>query len=189
MATFPLLRITSAICVICAVGACTQSTPSANTPAPDKSSITAAADIGANVSDDSAWQTNGGTACDKYITPDLVAEVLNMPTGKIEHTNPETCNVGAPDWHNPASIQITLGSHSNPGLFKATEQFRENLVPLPGVGDMATRSGNQSYVMVDALKGDHRSCYIRAVVSSVPLKSEQMAQKLGAICNKLFALP
>ena len=188
MDIFPLLRITSTICAICAVGACTQGAPSATAAASDKSSI-AAADIGTNVSDDSAWQTNGGTACDKYITPDLVAEVLNMPAGKIEHTNPETCKVGAPDWHNPASIQITLGSHSNPGLFKATEQLRENLVPLPGVGDMATRSGNRTYVLVDALKGDHRSCSITAMVSSAPLKSELMAQKLGAICNELFALP
>ncbi len=193
MNTISLLRSITVACALCTIAACSQGA-SAPTPAPadsDKSSNTAAGDLGATASDDSAWQTNGGTACDKYLTPDLIAEVLNMPTGKIEHLNPEECKYGAPDWHNPASIHITLGGHFNPGMFKAAAQFRENQVPLPGVGDMATRSGNGSHVMIDALKGDHRYCYINAEAGSgsVPLKSEPLAQKLGAICNKLFALP
>lgn len=201
MKTNLLLRGAAVACALFAVAACTHGTPAsaddsntatATAPATGTSTdANAGVNNGATASDDSAWQTNGGTACDKYLTPDLIAEVLNMPTGKIEHLNPEECKYGAPDWHNPASIHITLGSHFNPGMFKAAAQFRENLVPLPGVGDMATRSGNGSHVMVDALKGDHRYCYINAEAGSgsVPLKSEPLAQKLGAICNKLFALP
>jgi hypothetical protein len=59
-------------------------------------------------------------------------------------------------------------------------------VPLPGVGDKAVRSATG----VEAVKGNDRMCGIDVMPPfGNKLSGDALAQKLGEICNKLFALP
>ena len=42
----------------------------------------------------SAWTANGATACEKYLTPDVVAAILRNPAGKPRRLDANSCNVG-----------------------------------------------------------------------------------------------
>lgn len=84
------------------------------------------------------------------------------------------------------SISITL-SNAGPAAFDAYQKYLVDPQPLSGVGDRAS----QSVTGIDAVKGGDRSCSIDAggAPGSLRLKGAELGQKLGAICNQLFALP
>jgi hypothetical protein len=120
----------------------------------------------------SHWTDNGATACDTY------------PAGQSKKLSVQSCTYQTGD--SGGSITITL---TNAGLsaFEHYQQYLVDPVALPGVGDKAS----QSVVGIDAVKGADRGCDIDAggAPGSLKLRGADLGQKLGTICNRLFALP
>jgi hypothetical protein len=130
-----------------------------------------------------AWIANGSTACDKYLTPEFVAAVLTHPSGKSKTLSPQACAFNADD--DSANISITL-MNAGPKDFEAYQQYLSNPEPLAGVGDRAS----VSVTGIDAVKGNDRSCAIDAggAPGSLMIRGKELGNKLGQICNLLFAL-
>ena len=148
-------------CALCAVGVCLQ-----------VASNSAAAASG------NAWINNGATACEKYLTPDVQAAILLGSPQHPQQDDAHSCHAG--------TIYITL-------KVADIDAFRQELPliygahPLSGVGDDAYWNDAGA---VSAVKGHGRGCDISNIApGSTRLTGEALAQKLGAICNKLFALP
>jgi type III secretory pathway component EscS len=47
----------------------------------------------------------------------------------------------------------------------------------------------EEHVVVAAVKGHTRGCHVSMIGAATKIQDEALAQKLGDICNKLFALP
>jgi hypothetical protein len=130
------------------------------------------------------WQNNGAHACEKYLTRDVVASILSVPEGTSKTLSVQACAFSTGD--SGGSITITL-SNAGPAAFDAYQKYHVDPQPLAGVGDRAS----QSILGIDAVKGADRSCSIDAggAPGSLRVKGAELAQKLGALCNQLFALP
>jgi hypothetical protein len=154
------------IVLLCALAGCSKQTPSGHGEAAGM------------------WIANGATACDRYLTQDLVAAILTNPTGATKKLSVQSCSYSAND--SSANLTITL-SQAGPAAFDEYQKYLANPVPLPGVGDKAS----QSLIGIVAVKGANRSCSVDAVGApgSLRLRGAELGQKLGAICNQLFALP
>jgi hypothetical protein len=174
-----------ALCgILCAIAACSQgagSSSGANAATGADGTATGSASGGS--SGGKTWIANGATACARYLTPDVVAEILTQPAGKSDKLSPQACSFNATNY---SSIAITLMA-AGPETFDHYQQSLVNPVPLAGVGDKASRSA----IGIDAVKGTDRMCTIdvTGAPGSTRLHGEALAQKLGQICNKLFALP
>ena len=129
-----------------------------------------------------SWTANGATACDKYLTPAIVAGILKNPAGHSKPTSAWSCSFETSGYGN---IDITLMAFGSAQL----DQDLQNLAdptPLAGVGDKAVRTA----IGIEAVKGANRTCNINVMPPfAAKLSGEALAQKLGAICNELFALP
>jgi hypothetical protein len=130
------------------------------------------------------WTDNGATACSTYLTQDVVSTILSNPAGGSKKLSVQSCTYNTTD--SGGSITITL---TNAGLpaFDKYQQYLVDPVPLAGVGDKAS----QSLIGIDAVKGADRGCDIDAggAPGSLKVHGAELGQKLGAICNQLFALP
>ncbi len=133
-----------------------------------------------------AWIANGLAACEKYLTPDVVALIWGDPAGQSKaldtrSSSSKACLFQSAD-HN---IRIQL-STDGPASFDAARQYLVDPAPLPNVGDKASLTGEG----IVAVKGANRTCRIDTVANSgsVKLSRQALGQKLGEICNKLFAL-
>ncbi len=124
------------------------------------------------------WAANGGGACAKYFSPEFVGAVLGGSPEPAKVTSDSSCLSGM--------LYITLNSIS-------AEQFRQQMPliafthPISGIGDVAywNEAGT-----VSSAKGQGRGCNIGVIVpQQAKLQKEALAQKLGTICNSLFALP
>ena len=124
------------------------------------------------------WAANGAGACAKYFSPDFVGAVMGGSPGPAKVTSDSSCLSGM--------LYITLNSIS-------AEQFRRQMPliaathPISGIGDVAywNEAGT-----VSSAKGQGRGCNIGVIVpQQAKLQKEALAQKLGTICNSLFALP
>lgn len=124
------------------------------------------------------WAANGAGACAKYFTPDFVGAVLGGSAEAAKVTSDSSCLSGM--------LYITLNSIS-------AEQFRLEMPliagthPISGIGDVAfwNEAGT-----VSSAKGQGRGCNIGVLLPNpAKLQREALAQKLGTICNKLFASP
>jgi hypothetical protein len=136
----------------------------------------------ATPADGQLWVTNGGDACAKYLTPDLVGQIFTNPAGHAKKLSAQGCSFETPDF---ASINITLTA-GGPKAFDAHQKYLSNPVPLSGVGDKAVRTASG----IEAVKGQNRMCGIDVMPPfGNKLSGEALAKKLGEICNKLFALP
>jgi hypothetical protein len=128
------------------------------------------------------WIANGASACDTYLTPAVVAEILKDPAGQSKTLSPQSCSYKTRDF---ASISITLMGAGTTGL-DAHMKYLTDPVPLAGVGDKAVRTA----IGIEAAKGANRMCSIDVMPPfAAKTSGEALAQKLGAICNRLFALP
>jgi hypothetical protein len=125
------------------------------------------------------WTANGASACEKYLTPDVVAAILGKAPGPAVRIDAASCNTG--------SIYINL-------LVADVDVFRQEIPrivgahSMAGVGDAAF--WNQAGAL-SAVKGHARGCDISVIgeAYATKLHDEALARKLGEICNKLFALP
>ena len=163
---------------LCALTACGRDA-STSSSAPRASAATAR-----RAPDGPNWTSNGATACERYLTPSVVAAILAHPAGRTKALSPQACTYETAD--NSGSLSITL-TNAGPSAFDQYQQFLVDPVPLPGVGDKASRSRTG----IDAVKGQDRTCTIDAVgpPGSTKLTGEALARELGAVCNALFALP
>lgn len=123
-----------------------------------------------------SWTANGSSACERFLTPDVVAAILTQPAGPAARIDANSCHTGG--------IYISLKVAS-------IESFRLELPrivgthPLAGVGDGAYWNGAGA---VSAVKGHDRGCDIGVIGAATKIRDEALGQKLGEICNKLFAL-
>lgn len=131
-----------------------------------------------------AWITHGATACDRYLTSDVVAAILTNPAGTTKTLSAQSCSYATSN--GGGTLTITL-SNAGPAAFDDYQKYLTNPVPLPGIGDKAS----QSVIGIVAVKGADRNCSIDAIGApgSLRLSGAELGQKLGAICNQLFALP
>jgi hypothetical protein len=125
----------------------------------------------------SAWIANGATACEKYLTPDVVSAILSGPAGPPQRDGANSCHVGM--------IYITL-KVADIDVFRPGIPRIAFAHPIAGVGDAAfwNEAGGFS-----AVKGHDRGCDISVVGAPTKIQGAALGQKLGEICNKLFAIP
>ncbi len=142
-------------------------------------------------------KSNGGnvveTACEKNIMPSDVADIITAPVTKQPGYNPQSCS-----YHASAGATVTISLYSGGEDGKFTWSTMSNpantgtLSPLAGIGDTALHAHGGTVVI--ARKGD--------LVCSVDItgtdnangmqvitkaRGEELAKKLGALCEKVFA--
>ena len=125
-----------------------------------------------------AWIDNGATACEKYLTPDVIAAILRNPAGHPRRLDAHSCNVG-PIYISLNVTDIDVFRLEVPRIFGAH--------PIGGIGDGAYWNGAGA---LSAVKGHDRGCDISVIDPGAPkIHNAELGQKLGEICNKLFAMP
>ena len=125
-----------------------------------------------------AWINNGGTACEKYLTPEVMAAILRSPAVRPRRLDASSCNAG-PIYITLKAADIDVFRQEIPGIFGAH--------PISGFGDAAF--WNQAGAF-SAVKGHDRGCDISVIDPGAPkIHNAELGQKLGDICNKLFAIP
>jgi hypothetical protein len=131
------------------------------------------------------WAANGATACEKYLTPDVVAAIWIHPGGHVK-AGDDDHSCGYQSDNSGRSIAIML-ANDGPDSFNGGYKYLVNPVPLANVGDKASLTANG----VVAVNGDDRTCHVDVYGEDAALKvsRETLGQMLGGICNKLFALP
>jgi hypothetical protein len=125
-----------------------------------------------------AWTANGASACEKYLTPDVVAAIEVAPSGRPERLDVNACRAGI--------IYISL-KMADIDVFRQELKMIAGVHAMSGIGDGAY--WNEAGAM-SAVKG-HRGCDISVIGAPGQMKihNAELGQKLGEICNKLFALP
>lgn len=183
MNTRIVLHVIAAASIACAIGGCAKEASSAT----DKSSAIpsnaspSATDASANGQD---WTSNGATACDTYLTPEVVAAILLVPAGHSRRLDARSCIYQT---EHAGSIGINL-SVADIDVFRQEISRIVGTHPMSGVGDGAYWNAAGA---VSAVKGHKRGCDISVVGAPnvTKIRDEALGQKLGEICNKLFALP
>jgi hypothetical protein len=125
----------------------------------------------------SAWIANGATACEKYLTPDVVSAILSGPAGAPQRVDAHSCHAGM--------IYITL-KVADIDVFRPEIPRIAFAHPIAGVGDGAFWNEGGGF---SAVKGHDRGCDISVVGAPLKIQGAALGQKLGDICNKLFAIP
>lgn len=144
----------------------------------------AAASDGNLASKATDWTANGATACDKYLTPNVVAAILIDPAGHSKKRDAQSCSY---DTANSGNIGITL-KVASVSAFRQQMKMIAATHPMTGLGDAAY--WNEAGA-VSSVKGN-RGCDIEAfgvAFHATKLSGEALGKQLGAICAKLFALP
>jgi hypothetical protein len=131
------------------------------------------------------WTANGATACEKYLTPDVVAAILLKPDGGKSHPIDATSCIYQTE--HAGSIGIILKT-ADIDVFRAELPRIAFAHPISGVGDAAFWNPGGGF---SAVKGHSRGCDMSVLMVPYDTKihEDALAQKLGEICNKLFALP
>jgi hypothetical protein len=171
--------LSAALCLLAiAAAACNQS--GAGEAQASGGGASASSASGSRASGDFA--SRGGDACDKYLTAAVVASILDGPTRPPKKLSAQSCSVTTTD--DGGTISITLNS-ATPQSFDAYQKYLVNPKPLAGVGDKAV----QSMIGISSIKGSNTGCDIDAggAPGSLKLHGEALGQKLGAICNAIYA--
>jgi hypothetical protein len=127
---------------------------------------------------DQKWTMNGATACETYLTPDVMAAIVAAPASRAVKDDATSCHSG--------SIYISL-KVANVAKFKQQLPRVAMANPMTGVGDAAY--WNQAGA-VSAVKAPDRGCDVSVMGAAYTarIKDEALGLKLGEICNKLFDL-
>ena len=183
MLGFPL-RIIGISCVLCACVACG---PSQST-SPDSGST------GGNLpgaapessTDGDSWVKNGASACDKYLTPDVIGAIFNAAGGQSHAQDAQTCIFEAAHQPNHDYSTITISLRDGGSFVFDGDPTTKNGTAISGVGEKAVRTQEDG---VQAVKGDHICDVYVKPPNGNKIKGDALAQKLGEVCTKLFALP
>ena len=183
MPCFPL-RLTVISCAICACFACGQSASnSANNVNPGANAIGAAPD---DSSDIDRWVKNGATSCDKYLTADVIGAIFKDADGQSHAQDAQTCIFEAAHQPNHDFSTITISLRDGRNSVFEENPSTKNGTPLGGVGDKAVRTQEDG---VQSVKRDRICAIWVKPPNGNKLKGDAMAQKLGEVCTKIFALP
>jgi hypothetical protein len=131
-------------------------------------------------------------ACEKDLTVNDVTGIVaaEKVTVSTMSTNPEACSFDAA---RGVSIVVSLrsGDEIEPFWRLAINQNHNRMIQISGVGNTALRTPGGEEVL--ARKGD-LSCQISVVNfaasqlgKSLKADGSELARKLGALCNKVFA--
>ena len=169
----------AALFALLALVACSKA-PSNVTP-PDPQSATASVEVQAPVAasaNDTAWTANGASACEKYLTSSEKGALLVNPDGAAQKVSTHSCRDG--DFFIELSI-------SNMDWFKHRVAVTAAATRISDVGDGASIEPSGTFF---AVKGN-RACGVSFARGRDSTKSSgrALAEQVGAICNKLFALP
>lgn len=161
---------------ICAVGACSKGGANAAGHSEAAQAGGSSANAGAQ------FMNGGGTACTKYLTPELVTKIIGGPTRPAKTLSPQSCSITRTD--DAGDITITL-TNATPESFKAYQQYLSNPQPLQGVGDQAV----QSLIGITSIKKPNMGCDIDAggAPGSAKMDRAALGKELGDICNKIYA--
>jgi hypothetical protein len=183
MSRFPL-RILGISCVMCVCAACG---PGASTSADNRNTGAQPPGVaGEGTEDTSGWVKNGATACDKYLTPDLIGAVFTESRGQSHAQDGQTCIFEQAHQPNHDYSTITIYLRDGGNLVFDGDPTTRNGTVIPGVGDKAVRTQEDG---VQAVKGDHIcSVFVKPPYGN-RLNGDALAQKLGEVCTRLFALP
>lgn len=125
-----------------------------------------------------AWIDNGATACEKYLTTDVVATILRVPAGPAKRLDAHSCNVG------PIYIRLKVADID---VFRQELPMIAGVHQMGGVGDGAYWNEAGAF---SAVKGHDRGCEISVIdPGASKIHNAELGQKFGEICNKLFAIP
>lgn len=130
------------------------------------------------------WTANGATACAKYLTPGVVGAIMVAPTGHAKQYSASSCG-----YISDTTGGITIGlSIKDVAVFRQEMKMIAGTNPLSGVGDAAYWNEGGA---ISAVKAPNRECDASALAvgAATKVKGAELGAKLGAICNKLFALP
>jgi hypothetical protein len=169
------LHLCLSLSVVCAVACSKSGSDTANThPAASASSSPAKSG--------SLFSSGGGGACAKYLTPDVIARILNAPVRAPKVLSANSCTVERLD--DAGSITITLFTTSTES-FQASLKNLVDPTPLAGVGDEAV----QSLIGISAVKKPNMWCDIDAGGAQGSTKGSRstIGKELGDLCNKMFA--
>jgi hypothetical protein len=122
------------------------------------------------------WIANGASACERFLTPDVVTAIIVGSAGPAAPLDANSCHSG--------SIYITLRVEDVTS-FKLKLPQIVGVHMMSGVGDLAY--WNQAGA-ISAVKGHDRGCDIGVIGGTTKVHDEALGKKLGEICNKLFAL-
>ena len=134
---------------------------------------------GATETKGQTWAANGAGACAKYLTADVTAGILVAPAGPPAKLDANSCHAGI--------IYIYL-KVANVDVLRQEIPRIVGAHRIAGIGDAAF--WNEAGALSSA-KGQDRGCDISIVGVAAQLKvhNAELGQKLGEICNKLFARP
>lgn len=179
---FSLHVLTVAAIAVAIAGCAKDASSAANTGGSPQSSASASdGNLASNATD---WTANGATACDKYLTPDVVAAILVDPAGHSHRLTAQSCEFQT---QHSGNIGITL-KVGNVDAFRQQMKMIAATNPMTGLGDAAY--WNEAGA-VSSVKGN-RGCDIEAfgvAFGATKLRGEALAKQLGGICAKLYALP
>lgn len=127
------------------------------------------------------WTSHGSSACQQFITPEFANELFENANGKSSRLSDWSCSFDTPDGK---SINLVL-IDASAGTFDADPNV-QRATPIGGIGEKAVRTA----AGVEAYKAQRGICQIDVMPPfGLKLKGEALTQKLGELCNKLFALP
>jgi len=163
-------------CMLCATSACSQSAPNA------VSSNGAAPVAASSPDDDSATKITVPLDCSKVFAPSDVTGILAAPIQIDRSAYPIGCHFAG----TGASVSVNIDPSFD--IVWSTDAAGSDFVDLPGVGDQARRRASNGYEVVS--KKGKLYCGAGFSMQSTPtsLSGEELAKRLGALCNKLFAV-
>ncbi|HEX3892093.1 MAG TPA: hypothetical protein VHW46_05935 [Terracidiphilus sp.] len=124
-----------------------------------------------------AWIDNGATACEKYVTPDVVTAILRIPGGRPMRLAADSCHVGP--------IYVTL-KVADINIFRQEISRILGAHTIGGFGDGAYWNEAGAF---SAVKGHDRGCDISVIdPGAQKIHNAELGRKLGEICNRLFAI-
>ena len=171
-------RLVSAAVIVWSLGATAACSPPASQDPvganPDTANTSTGNHAGAN------WDTHGSTACAEYITPDFAGQIFDNAAGENRKDSAASCSFHSAVGSNIYIALIIAGA----ATFDA-DPNAQGAAPVSGIGDKAVRTATG----IEAYKAHHGICQIDVTPPlGLKLDGEALAQKLGDVCNKLFAL-
>ncbi|OOG56843.1 hypothetical protein B0E48_12215 [Rhodanobacter sp. C03] len=164
----------------CTTAACSQS---ANHPASNGGTGPVAASAAA---DDGTSDPVKSLDCDKLFTTADVAGILESP---IELSRNPLSN-GCTFENERVAIQVWIGKDTTAEMSwndVTASPDSANFVDLPGVGDQARRRASNGFEVLSR-KGKLYCFASRSSNTDTNIGAEALAKRLGALCNKVFAV-
>lgn len=180
------LRAILVTCMMCTVAACSRD---ASTAQPG-TSAQSASDASRTIAAAASGRDAPANPCDRAIAAADMAGILIAPAARDAGPDAATCVYRTQTKAN-VTISVARGDAAK-GAWTLATKYSGTKNPLPGIGDEALY--NPEGTTLIARKGD-TSCRLDvvgfdnadAMDDITKARGEDLARKLGALCNKMFA--